>query len=117
MWDVVAGEREFQRAIQSNPDNPIAHHWWANALLCLYRLPEALAEIDRAEKLDPSSAAILADKGNILSIMGRQSEAIRLLKGMEDRDPSFRSPHIYLVGAYYRSHDYPNYLSELRQDA
>lgn len=117
MWDVSTGEKEFRRAIELNPDNPVAHHWWANALICLNRLPEALTEIDLAEKLDPSSAAILADKGNILSIMGRQAEAIHLLKEMEVREPAFRSPHTYLAGAYYRSQDYPNYLSELRQDA
>ena len=116
MWDVTTGEREFRRAIELSSTNPVTHHWWANALLCLHRLPEAHAQIDLAEKLDPSSAAILADKGNILSIMGLQAEAIRLLQGMEQRDPSFRSPHIYLAGAYYRSQDYSSYLYELRQD-
>jgi tetratricopeptide (TPR) repeat protein len=117
MWDVPIGEQEFRRAIDLNPNNPAAHHWYANGLLALHRLPEALAEIDRAQALDPASSAILADKGNILWVAGRQDEALSLLKHMESRDPSFRSPHLYLKYVYFRNQDYPNFLSEFRKDA
>jgi len=116
-WDVATGEREFRRAIELNPSNPTPHQWYANALLALRKLPEALAEIDRAQVLDPASTSILADKGNILSVADRQDEAIALLKQLETREPAFRSPHDYLRGAYLRAHDYPDYLVELRKDA
>jgi tetratricopeptide (TPR) repeat protein len=117
MWDIATGEQEFRRAIDLNPNNATAHHWYANALLTLHRLPEALAEIDRAQTLDPASSAILADKGNILCAAGRLDEALSLLKQMERRDPSFRSPHRYLQVVYFRKQEYPNFLSELRKDA
>jgi tetratricopeptide (TPR) repeat protein len=117
MWDIVTGEREFRRAIDLNPNNPAPHHWYANGLLALNRMPEALAEIDRAQALDPSSTSILADKGNILGVAGRRDEALSLLKQMENRDPAFRSVHLYLKYIYLRAKDYPNFLSELRKDA
>jgi tetratricopeptide (TPR) repeat protein len=117
MWDVATGEREFRRAIDLNPNNSAAHHWYANALLAIHRFPEALVEIEHAQALDPASTAILADKGNILFQAGRRDEALSLLKQMENREPAFRSPHIYLKYLYFRLKDYPNYLSELRQDA
>jgi len=117
MWDIATGEQEFRRAIDLNPNNPSAHHWYANALLALHRLPDSLAEINRAQALDPASSAILADKGNILSAAGRQDEALSLLKQMESRDPSFRSLHLYLKSVYFRSQDYPHFLSEQRKDA
>ena len=117
MWDVANGEREFRRAIMLDPNNAKAHQWWANALLALHRLPEALSQIDRAQALDPSSGSILADKGNILFVAGRQEEGIRLLQALERHDPSFRSPHRYLRDAYFRTQDYPQFLSELRSDA
>jgi len=117
MWDIVTGEREFRRAIDLNPNNPAPHHWYANALLALHRFPEALVEIDRAQALDPASTSILADKGNILLIAGRRDEALGLLKQMENREPAFRSPHLYLKYAYLRNHDYLNFLAELRKDA
>ena len=117
MWDVATGEKEFRRAIELDPKNPTPHHWWANGLLALHRFPEALVEIDRAQKLDPSSSAILADKGNILLASGRPEEAVALLKAIEARDPSFRSPHLYLKYAYFRQRDYLNFISESRKDA
>ncbi len=86
--------------------------------MVLHRLPEALVEIDRAQALDPASTSILADKGNILFWgAGRRDEALRLLKQMENREPSFRSPHLYLKYIYLITEDYPNFLSELRKEA
>jgi tetratricopeptide (TPR) repeat protein len=117
MWDLATGEREFRRAIDLNPNSPMPHHWYANALLVLHRYPEALAEIDRAQAIDPSSSAILADKGNVLEVAGRMDEARSLLKQMEKREPSFRSPHLYLSYVYLRTRDYPNFVAELRNDA
>jgi Tfp pilus assembly protein PilF len=117
MWDIAAGEREFRRAIDLNPNSSTPHHWYANALLALHRWPEALTEIDRAQALDPASSAILADRGNILSVAGRLDESLTLLKQMEKREPTFRSPHLYLSYVYLRKRDYSNYLRELREDA
>ncbi len=117
MWDVVTGEREFRRAIDLNPNNPAPHQWYANALQALHRAPEALVEIDHAQSLDPASIAILADKGNLLFQAGKPDDALALLKQMENREPAFRSPHIYLKYLYFRLQDYPSYLSELRADA
>ena len=117
MWDIAAGQQEFRRAIDLNPNNAVSHHWYANALLVLHRYPEALVEINRAQALDPSSSAILADKGNILEMSGEHDEALTLLKQMEKRDPAFRSPHLYLNYLYLEKPDYPNFLAELRKDA
>jgi tetratricopeptide (TPR) repeat protein len=117
IWDLSSGEREFRRAVDLNPNNAVAHHWYANALLALNRVPESLAEIERAQALDPSSTSILADRGNLLLVAGRWKEAIPLLKQMEEREPGFRSPHLYLKYAYLSHQDYPDFLSELRTDA
>jgi len=117
MWDIASGEQEFERAVELNPNNATAHHWHANGLLALHRLAEALREIDLAQTLDPTSSAILADKGNILCVAGQSEEALGLLKQMEARDPSFRSLHLYLRYVYFRERDYPDFISELRKDA
>ena len=42
---------------------------------CLRRYPESLAEIERAQALDPGSKSVLADKGIIFFNAGRQQEA------------------------------------------
>ena len=116
-WDSAAAEREFRRAIELNPNYVTAHHWYATSLMEMQRYPEALKEIDRAQELDPSSNAILADKGLILFQMGRVDEAAALLKQVKNSQPDFSSSHKYLSYIYLAKHDLPNYLAESRTAA
>jgi DNA-binding winged helix-turn-helix (wHTH) protein/tetratricopeptide (TPR) repeat protein len=115
--DARTADHEFQRAIELNPNNSIAHHWYASYLMCMRRYPEALAEIERAQALDPASKSVLADKGILLFNAGRQQEAIALLKQMEENEPDFISPHRFLKGIYLITADYPRYLVEARKEA
>lgn len=117
MWDAATADREFRRAIELDPKNAIAHHWYATYLITVGRPSEALAEIDQARALDPSSAAILADKGDILMSAGQMDEGMKLLKQMEATDPSFISPHRYLKRAYLEHGDGVNYVAEAKQEA
>lgn len=116
-WDVANADREFRRAIELDPKNARAHHWYATYLMTIRRYPESLSEIGRAETLDPGSTAILADKGLILLSAGRRDEGLALLKQMEATEPAFRSPHVYLKGNYLAYGDYQNFLVESRKDA
>lgn len=116
-WDIAGAETEFRRAIDLDPRNAVAHHWYATYLMTLRRLPESLEEIEVAETLDPASTSILADKGAILFHAGRQEEAVGLLKQMEATEPSFRSPHLYLKVFYLARGQYPEFLAESRKDA
>jgi DNA-binding winged helix-turn-helix (wHTH) protein/tetratricopeptide (TPR) repeat protein len=117
MWDAATADREFRRAIDLNPNNAIAHHWYATYLQCLRRYGEALSEIERARALEPASKSVLADKGAILFDAGRLKEAIELLRQMEESEPDFISPHRYLKVIYLLSADYPHYLVEARSEA
>jgi tetratricopeptide (TPR) repeat protein len=111
-WDFVTGEKEYRRAVQLDPKDPLARLWHANSFASPGWLHESLAEIDRAQELDPSSHAILADKGLLLFKAGKKQEAIELLKQVERTDPEFRSPHFYLMLISFWIRDYPNYLME-----
>jgi Tfp pilus assembly protein PilF len=113
-WDFAAAEREFQRAIELDPNYATAYHWYANALVCLGRFDDALVKISRARQLDPNSASILADRGFILYGAGRQGEGIALLKDVAADDPAFQSPHSYLAQIYLLRGAYPAYLTEAR---
>jgi DNA-binding winged helix-turn-helix (wHTH) protein/Tfp pilus assembly protein PilF len=117
MWDAATADREFRRAIELDPNNANAHHWYSPVLGTMGRNAEALAEIERAQALDPTSKSVLADKGIILYGIGRQHEAIDLLRQMEKAEPEFVSPPRYLQRIYLDMGDYPNYLVELRKIA
>ncbi len=110
-WNFRDGVREFRRAIELNPRDPLAHLWLANALAAESRPQMALSEIDRAQELDPTSPSILADKGSMLFYSGNE-EGFALLKDVERTDPQFLSPHRYLAGMYMDRKDYPGFLAE-----
>jgi DNA-binding winged helix-turn-helix (wHTH) protein/tetratricopeptide (TPR) repeat protein len=118
MWDAADAEREFRRAVELDPNNVKAHHWYATFLNALGRHDEALIEIDLARKLAPDSSSILADKAQLLrSVAGHHEQALQMLKQIEAAEPDFISPHVYLRLAYFETGDYPNYIVELKKDA
>jgi DNA-binding winged helix-turn-helix (wHTH) protein/Tfp pilus assembly protein PilF len=117
MWDAADSEKEFRRAIELDPNNVKAHHWYATFLYALGRYDEALTEIDLARKLAPDSSSILADKAELQWGAGHHEQALQLLKQLEAAEPDFISPHLYLRFAYFETADYPNYIVELKKDA
>jgi tetratricopeptide (TPR) repeat protein len=116
-WRGVTAEREFQRALELDPNFVRAHHWYATYLLALHRYPEALDQIEQAQRLEPSSSAILADKGLLLWMSGRHDEGLDLLRQLEKAQPSFSSTHDYLGRIFWERNDYTGALLEWRQMA
>ena len=111
-WNFAAAEAEFRRAIELDPRDPQARRWYANAIVLAGRFPEALAQMNKAQELDPSSHATLADKGWMLFNARRVQDGVDLLKEVERSAPDFRSPHYYLMQADLDLRDYPAFLSE-----
>lgn len=110
--DFNTGLGEFNRAVTLDPASATAHHWYATALLHAGRAAEALVRIDAAQRLEPQSQSILADKALILFHAGRSQDALALLRQLEVADPAYLSPHSYLAGIHLAQHDYPAYLRE-----
>ncbi len=117
IWDAADAEKEFRRAIELDPNNAKAHHWYATFLHTIGRHDEALTEIGLARELAPDSSSILADKGELQWGAGHHEQALQLLKQLEEAEPDFISPHLYLRFAYFETGDYPNYIVELKKDA
>ncbi len=116
MWDAADAEKEFRRAIELDPNNAKAHHWYAT-FLNTNRHVEALTEIDIARKLAPDSSSILADKGVLLWDAGHRDAGMQLLKQLETSEPDFVSPHRYLRFVYLDTGDFPNYIAEWKKEA
>jgi adenylate cyclase len=52
-WDWPAAEREFRRAIELNPNNADAHHWYSHYLMAQGRIEESLTQSKRILELSP----------------------------------------------------------------
>jgi len=86
-WETAG--REFQRAIQLNPNYATGHHWYAEHLSFLGRFDEALRESERARELDPLSLIIATDRGAILYYSRQYDEAIAQFRSVMEMDPDF----------------------------
>src|SRR5262249_47725949 len=52
-WDFASAEKEYKRAIELNSGYATAHHWYAWHLSLVGRNTEAIAEMKKAQNLDP----------------------------------------------------------------
>jgi tetratricopeptide (TPR) repeat protein len=116
-FDVPTAEREFRTAIALDLRDAEAHHWFATSLMLLGRHAEALEEIGRAQALEPTSPAIVSDRGMILCAAGRQEEGLELLDRLARTEPGLMSPHRYLADMHFNRAEYVAYLVEARRFA
>src|SRR5207302_9050407 len=86
--------KEFQRAIELNPNYATAHHWYSDTpLLATGRIDEAIAEMKRAQELDTLSLIINAELGSNYIFARQYDKAIEQLRKTIEMDPSFYYAH------------------------
>ena len=88
-WDWATAEKQFRRALELNPNDATARHWYAEHLMWRGRFDEALAESERARQLDPLSLIIAADNGAILYLSRQYDGAIKKWQSVREMDPNF----------------------------
>lgn len=115
--DFGEAEKELNLAIQLDPKDPLAHSWLSNVLASQGKDGECLAEIAKAQELDPASASILAIKGDRLFLTGKKEEGIALLKEAVRSEPRLSIAHLYLAMAEFEDRNYLAYLKESRAAA
>jgi Flp pilus assembly protein TadD len=110
--NTAEAEKELNLAIQLDPKDPLAHLWLSNVLASYGKQDESLAEIGKAQELDPASASILAAKGERLYLIGKKSEGTALLSEAIRSEPRLSIAHLYLAQIEFRERNYPVYLRE-----
>ena len=93
-FDFEGSTREFERAITLNPNYATAHHWYGSGPpLSLGEFDRAIAELKRAQQLDPLSLIINADLGSGFVTARRYDDAIAQLRKTIEMDPHFYYAH------------------------
>jgi TolB-like protein/DNA-binding winged helix-turn-helix (wHTH) protein/Flp pilus assembly protein TadD len=114
-WDFESAGKEFQRAIELNPGYATAHHWYAWHLSLLGRYDLAIAEMKKAENLDPLSLIINADLAEMLGLAHSYDESIRQSRKTIEMDSNFALAHNQLAQAYFGKHKYDDAVAELQE--
>jgi TolB-like protein/Tfp pilus assembly protein PilF len=115
-WDRAGAEKEFRRAIELNPNYATAHNWLGIDLLApTKRFDEAIAELKRAEELDPLSPMIGANLGVAILFTRQYDEAIAQYKRVLSLDPNFAFARFNLGGAFHSKGMYTEAITEYRK--
>jgi TolB-like protein/DNA-binding winged helix-turn-helix (wHTH) protein/Flp pilus assembly protein TadD len=114
-YDWQTAGREFQRAIELNPNYATAHHWYAEHLMWRGRFDQALRESERARQLDPLSLIIATDNGAILLYSRQYDRALEKLHAVHELDPSFPRVDGLTVRAYEEKGAFADALAELEK--
>jgi TolB-like protein/Flp pilus assembly protein TadD len=114
-WNFEEAGKEFERAIVLNPGYATAHHWYAWHLALLRRYDEGIAEMRRAQNLDPLSLVINADLAELLALAHQYDESIRQSEKTLELDPGFGLAHNHLGQAYLQTHKTEQAIAELQK--
>jgi TolB-like protein/DNA-binding winged helix-turn-helix (wHTH) protein/Flp pilus assembly protein TadD len=114
-WDWEAAENHYKRAIALNPGYATAHHWYAWHLMVMGRTAEGIAELRKAQSLDPLSLIISADLADALCIAHRYEESVQQSRKTLEMDPNFAVAHYQLGQAFQQMHMQSASIAELQK--
>jgi TolB-like protein/DNA-binding winged helix-turn-helix (wHTH) protein/Tfp pilus assembly protein PilF len=99
-WDWAGVEQEYREAIRLAPNNPTAHHWYAEFLSIQGRFEESAAEFAHAREIDPISLIIPVDEAQLYFFARNYDRSLELLREVARKDPSFALAHERMAWAY-----------------
>jgi TolB-like protein/DNA-binding winged helix-turn-helix (wHTH) protein/Tfp pilus assembly protein PilF len=111
-WNWEGAEKEFKRAIELGPNAPSSYLHYAVYSGVLGRHEESIAAMKRAVELDPFSALMQDELGNVFYWAGRYDDAAEQARKAIDLDPSSSDAHSGLAMAYEQLGRYDEAVAE-----
>jgi serine/threonine protein kinase/Tfp pilus assembly protein PilF len=105
-WDWPNAEAEFKRAIERNPNDAMAHYYYAYFLGGMKRFDAAFEQLQLAQILDPLSSVVTACFATTQVWAREYDLAISRLRKTLELDPYFALGHFWLGIAYELAHMY-----------
>lgn len=114
-WDWAGAQKEFERALQLNPNYGTAHYWYSYYDLAMGNLDEAARKMERALALDPLSVNMNAEMGRNLLYRRQYDAAIEHERNALRLEPTFGLAHELLVIAYLQQGRYADAVAEAQK--
>ena len=115
LFEVADSEREFQRALELNPNFANAHHWYGLFLSWEARHPEAISHLRRAVELDPLNLQYNSNLGQVLGNARQDDACVEQLKKTVEMDPNYAQAHGQLRNSYRDMGKYDLSLEEWKK--
>lgn len=100
-WDWEGAEKDFLTAIDLDPNYAQAHHWYGVYLSMLDRHEEAIAQLEQAVALEPSSPLFNRALGTVYVRARRYDEAIQEFEAARELEPRFGYAEDGLMETYW----------------
>lgn len=112
-WKWEKAERDLKLALKFSRDRKFRSY--AQFLLAMGRIDEALKEMRVSVEADPLSRMLNVNLGQYLIVAKRYDEAIEQLKQTIEMDPNYDAAHFSLANAYEHTGLYDEAISEYRK--
>jgi TolB-like protein/DNA-binding winged helix-turn-helix (wHTH) protein/thioredoxin-like negative regulator of GroEL len=113
-WDSAGAEEEVRKAIELEPSNVDAHHWYAMVLMTSGHLKEAEAQMRVALALDPKALILRTNLGWVHYLGRDYPKAIEEIQAVLKDNPNFLTAHYKLWWTYSAMGDQPHAWEELK---
>ena len=114
-WRWSEADREFNRAIELNPNYAPAHMWYSNFLASQGRFDQAIAESKRTQELDPLSLISKSHLAFIYFFNHKPDLAIERSKKAIELDPAFFVARRYAGLAYQQKGQFDEAITEFQK--
>jgi TolB-like protein/lipoprotein NlpI len=114
-WNWAAGEREFERTFELDPDHLNAHAFYGWYLGGIGQFDRAIAECQRAVEIDPLSSDANWILGEALYFAGRYDEAIAQNLKLLDLNPYYWPAAVNLARVYLQKGQYSEGIALLKK--
>jgi serine/threonine protein kinase/tetratricopeptide (TPR) repeat protein len=94
-WDFPAARNYLLRSIDLNPQNAIAHAWYAQMLAIVGRNEEAVIEAKTAIECDPLFPVIQSILGVVLAVKGQVNEGREQVEKAISMNPDQPMPYLF----------------------
>lgn len=114
-WDRSSAGKEFNRALELDPNDADAHHAYGRFLASMGRIGEARAELSRAQELDPLSLGIQSNMAMISYFARQYDDALQQLQKVLALDPKFPVPYWAIGMCYEQLKKYPEAVAQFQK--
>jgi Tfp pilus assembly protein PilF len=117
LWEWDAAEREYRRALELDPNNSNARHWYGQFLVQMGRFDDAIAQYKHALALDPLNLSLNMNLAAIYGDKRQYDQSLDQFKKTLEIDPNYASAHDNLSRVYRNLGKYELWLEEWRKAA